>query len=308
LRDPLIVQIERLARGGQAELSAGPILGVSNDTSRYVRAACAVLLSRFEDDASRVRLVGMLDDPDVIVREAAVRSMGAKSRLTRDLLSKVLQDPEHAVRQAAIRAVSGTTSNELPAIDPAVLAQTTKGLGKPGVYATLDANAAMASLTAIEKMMLIRQVPILADLDADDLEELAAIVEEHRVDPNRDVFHEGDAGDAVYLIVKGTVRVIVGGPGTDRPERMISELGPGQCIGEMAVLDSSPRSATVRAVDRTRLLRVPGEGFKRVMSERPEMSEAIVAELVRRMRSMTAQAAGGTPRTTTSMPAARPEP
>ena len=64
----------------------------------------------------------------------------------------------------------------------------------------------MASLTTIEKMMLIRQVPIFAELDADDLEELAAIVEERRIEPHRILFREGDAGDAVYLIVKGLVR------------------------------------------------------------------------------------------------------
>jgi CRP-like cAMP-binding protein len=63
----------------------------------------------------------------------------------------------------------------------------------------------------------------------------------------------------------------------------------------MAVLDASPRSATVRATERTRTLRVPGEGFKRVMSERPEMSQAIVAELVKRMRGMMAQAPNAAP-------------
>jgi CRP-like cAMP-binding protein len=63
----------------------------------------------------------------------------------------------------------------------------------------------------------------------------------------------------------------------------------------MAVLDASPRSASVRALENTRALRVPGEGFKRVMGERPEMSEAIVAELVRRMRGMMAQASNADP-------------
>jgi Cyclic nucleotide-binding domain len=218
--------------------------------------------------------------------------MGAKSRLTRDLLAKVLDDPDPRVRHAAVRAVSGTTSSELPAIDPAVFAQTTKGVGKPGAYATLDANAAMASLTVIEKMMLIRQVPIFAELDADDLEELAGVVDEKRVEAGKDLFREGESGDAVYLIIKGTVRVFTGGI-DGRPERILNELGPGACLGEMAVLDAAPRSATGRAVDRVRALRVPGEGFKRVMSERPEMSEAIVAELVKRMRGMMAQ--GGTP-------------
>ncbi len=115
--------------------------------------------------------------------------------------------------------------------------------------------------------------------------ELALIVEERRIENGRDLFREGDPGDAVYLIVKGSVQVIMGGS-DGKPERVLNELGPGACIGEMAVLDASPRSATVRSTDRTRTLRVPGEGFKRVMSERPEMSQAIVAELVKRMRDM----------------------
>ncbi|MDB4956410.1 MAG: hypothetical protein JWO36_3979 [Myxococcales bacterium] len=297
LRGPFVELISRVARADQAKLELAPILAVAGDSSRHLRAAIAMLLSRFDDDSARSQLLALVDDPEPIVREAAVRSMGAKSRLTRELLSKVLNDPDASVRHAAVRAVSGgTTGSELPALDPAILAQTTKGVGKAGVYATLDANAAMASLTAIEKMMLIRQVPIFAELDADDLEELAAIVEERRIDAGRDLFREGDVGDAVYLIVKGTVRVFVGG--TDhRPEKTLSEQGAGACIGEMAVLDAAPRSATVRAIERTRALRVPGEGFKRVMSERPEMSEAIVAELVRRMRGLMAHAGGSAPHT-----------
>jgi len=291
LRVPLVENLHRLDRGGSAALQAQPILAIAGDSSRHLRAAAAVLLSRFEDERSRAALLAMIDDPEPIVREAAVRAMGAKSRLTRDVLSKVLADPDTSVRHAAVRAVSGGTSSELPALDPSVLAQTTRGVGKAGAYATLDANAAMASLTTIEKMMLIRQVPIFSELTADDLEELATVVEERRIEPGKDVFREGDPGDAVYLIVKGSVCVFTGGG--DRPERVLSELGTGACIGEMAVLDASPRSATVRALERTRTLRVPGEGFKRVMAERPEMSQAIVAELVKRMRGMMSQ--GPTP-------------
>jgi hypothetical protein len=303
----LVTRIERGERGDRPELRLEPLLAVAGDASPHLRAVVAMLLSRFDDGAARAQLLALLDDVEPIVREAAVRAIGAKSRLTRELLSKVLADPSPLVRHAAVRAVSGTTSispvgagppgsmiGSLPAVDPAVFAQTTMGVGKPGIYATLDANAAMAALTTIEKMMLIRQVPIFAELDAADLEQLASIVEERRLDAGQDLFREGDAGDAVYLIVKGRVRVFVGGG--DRPEKTINELGPGACIGEMAVLDASPRSATVRSLEPTRALRVPGEGFKRVMSERPEMSEAIVAELVRRMRGMVAQATSANPR------------
>ena len=304
---PLLDLVARLARNDAKPLEEGPIFAVIRDGSRHLRAAGAVLLTRFESDKARDALRALIDDPEAIVREAAVRAMGAKSRLTREVLAKVLDDPDESVRHAAVRAVSGGTSNPgLPAIDPAVLAQTTRGVGKAGVYATLDANAAMASLTRIEKMMLIRQVPIFAKLDADDLEELATIVEEARLEPNHTLFKEGDVGDAVYLIVKGSVRIFVGGF-DGRPETVINDVGAGACIGEMAVLDASPRSASVRGLERTRALRVPGEGFKRLLSERPEMSEAIVAELVHRMRGLMAQTTG-TGRTTMSMPVARSEP
>ncbi len=290
LREPIERALRRLLGGGEAALAAGPILAVASDLSKHLRAVAAWLLSRFEDPPARQRLLEALDDPEPIVREAAVRALGAKSRLTRDVLAKVLNDPSPIVRHAAVRAVSGgTTSQELPALDPSILAQTTRGVGKPEMYATLDANAAMSALTTIEKMMLIRQVPIFGDLTADDLEELALIVEERRIDKGKDLFCEGDPGDAVYVIVRGSVVVFTGGQDEARPRRVLSELGPGACIGEMAVLDAAPRSATVRAVDRTRALRVPGEGFKRVMSERPEMSQAIVAELVHRMRGMMSQ-------------------
>ncbi len=291
LRMPLVELVDRVERGAHGELRSEPLLAIANDASPHVRAAVAMLLSRFEEAPARTQLIAMLDDVDPIVREAAVRAMGAKSRLTRELLAKVLADPAPIVRHAAVRAVSGTTDRELGVLDPAALAQTTNGVGKPDLYATLDANAAMDSLTTIEKIMLIRQIPIFSELDADDLEELASIVEERRLGAGKELFREGDAGDAVYLLVKGRVRVFVGGG--ERPETTLNELGAGACIGEMAVLDASPRSATVRALEPTRVLRVPGDGFKRVMSERPEMSEAIVAELVRRMRGMMAQASKG---------------
>lgn len=299
LRAPLEEALARLEATSPGELAPAALLAVASDSSRHLRAVAAMLLSRFDDEGSRQQLLTMIADGEAVVREAAVRAMGAKSRLTRDVLTRVLDDPDPRVRHAAVRAISGgTTANDMPAIDPAIYAQSKAGVGKAGVYATLDANAAMASLTVIEKMMLLRQVPIFADLGAEDLEELATIVEERRLEAGRVLFQEGDPGDAVYLVVKGQITVFTGGT-ADRPERILSQLGAGACIGEMAVLDAAPRSATVRAVERTRLLRVPGEGFKSVMAERPEMSQAIVAELVRRMRGLMAQA----PQPVTSSPA-----
>ena len=195
---------------------------------------------------------------------------------------------EARVRSTAVRAVSGTTSGEYPAADPGALAQTVKGVGNAGVFATLDANARVETLTEIEKLVLLRQVPMFAELAPDHLEELAAVVVERHFQPGADLCREGDAGDAVFLLVKGKVKVFTGGA-DGRPERVLSELGPGACIGEMAVFDAAPRSATVRAVERTRALTLPGGDFKGLLSERAEMSQVIIAELVRRMRGLMAK-------------------
>jgi hypothetical protein len=284
---PLIAATEALATGTRPILEPGPLLAVATDGSAYLRAAVAILLSRFDDDASRGALIAALDDPDPIVREAAVRALGSRRRLTRDILTKVLADGEARVRQAAVRAVSGTTSGELPAApDPGLLAQTVKGVGNSGMYATLDANASMATLTTIERMMLLRNVPMLAALTPGDLDELASVVHERIFHNGEDLCRQGEAGDAVFVVVKGRVKVFTG-DGTS--ERVLSQLGAGACIGEMAVLDDAPRSATVRAIERTRAVVIPGGGFKDLMSTRPEMAQAIIGELVRRMRGMMQQ-------------------
>mgnify|MGYP000932361169 CR=1 FL=1 len=280
--------LEGLWSSEPAPFSPAPFLALATDPSHYVRAAVALVLSRFDDDASRAALVAALDDTDPMVRQAAVRALGARSRLTRELLQKALADAEPRVRSTAVRAVSGTTSGEYPAADPGALAQTVKGVGNAGVFATLDANARVETLTEIEKLVLLRQVPMFAELAPDHLEELAAVVVERHFQPGADLCREGDAGDAVFLLVKGKVKVFTGGA-DGRPERVLSELGPGACIGEMAVFDAAPRSATVRAVERTRALTLPGGDFKGLLSERAEMSQVIIAELVRRMRGLMAK-------------------
>lgn len=287
LAEPLIQVVAEVGGGRRTALESAPLLAISHDSSPYLRAAVAISLSRFDDDASRAGLVTALDDHEPLVREAAVRALGARRRLTRDILTKILGDSDPRVRQAAVRAVSGTTSGELPAApDPALLAQTVKGVGNSGMFATLDANAAMASLTTIERMMLLRNVPMFAGLDPSDLDELATVVVERMFRPGEDLCREGDAGDAVFVVVKGKVRVFTGRPGA---ERTLSELGAGACIGEMSALDAAPRSATVRALEKTRAVIIPGDGFKELLSTRPEMSQAIIGELVRRMRGMLVQ-------------------
>jgi hypothetical protein len=269
-------------------LTAGPLLAVADDASRYLRAAVAIVLSRFDEPDARAALVRALADSEPIVRQAAVRALGARSRLTRELLQKALSDGDARVRQAAVRAVAGNVTGEQAPLSATALAQTVRGVGNAGAYATLDVNARVDTLIEIEKLALLRQVPMFADLSPEDLEELADEVVELQLPPGAVLCREGDAGEAVFLIVKGKVKVFTGGG--ERPERVLSELGAGACLGEMAVFDAAPRSATVEALAPTRVLVLPGAEFKGLLAERGDMAQVIIAELVKRMRGLMASA------------------
>jgi len=108
LRKPLVEMIKRSQDETRTELDAGPLLQIAGDASGHLRAVVAMLLSRFDDDASRAALLAMLDDVEPIVRKAAVRAMRAKSRLTHDLLAKVFNDPSPIVHHNAVLPISWT--------------------------------------------------------------------------------------------------------------------------------------------------------------------------------------------------------
>jgi CRP/FNR family cyclic AMP-dependent transcriptional regulator len=265
---PLGAAVDALWNGAPTPLEVAPLLAIARDPSRYLRAALAIVLSRFDDDGARAALLAATDDPDPMVRQAAVRALGARARLTRELLHKALTDPEPKVRQAARCARwPGARRGNIPRPIRRSWPRPCAASATPASTPPSTPTPGSRPLTEIERLMLLRQVPMFADLAPDDLDEVAAVVVEQHLQIGQDVCKEGDVGDAVFLLVKGKVRVFTGGG--DRPERTLSELGPGACIGEMAVFDAAPRSATVRAVERTRLLVVPGAEFKALLVERP---------------------------------------
>ena len=91
---------------------------------------------------------------------------------------------------------------------------------------------------------------------------------------------EGELGDSLYLIVAGRVRV-------EKKARVITELGERECVGEMAILDSEPRSATVRALDGVLALKIEREDFYDLLNEKSEIAQGIIKVLTRRLRRTT---------------------
>lgn len=97
------------------------------------------------------------------------------------------------------------------------------------------------------------------------------------------VMTAGDPGNEMIVVLEGRASVT-------RGRRKLGECSPGQCVGEMALLDNQPRSATVVAIEPMRMLVIPGSAFRKVLSKVPSLTEALLSTLSARLRE--ANAAG----------------
>jgi CRP-like cAMP-binding protein len=116
----------------------------------------------------------------------------------------------------------------------------------------------------------------MGNLDDADLAKLAALVDECDVPDGTVLVRQGDIGRSSYLIVEGWAAVSVSGSA-------IAALGPGDHIGEMALLDNQPRSATVTAKSPMRLLEIGPAAMSRFLNH-PEVLRTIAVGLVSRVR------------------------
>src|SRR4026209_2150704 len=105
----------------------------------------------------------------------------------------------------------------------------------------------------------LAKIDLFAGLKPGALELIAKVANEETHALGTKIFQRGDAGDKLYLILEGRVRISRDGPGMG--EEALAVLGPGQVFGEMALLDESPRSADARGHERCRVLAIPKDGL-----------------------------------------------
>jgi CRP-like cAMP-binding protein len=129
---------------------------------------------------------------------------------------------------------------------------------------------------------LIRDVPLLAKLPEADLKALASRGRVRSYPAAAVIFREGDPGDALHVVVEGSVRVAVLSAGGE--EATVALLGPGEFLGDLALLDGRPRSATATAHQATKTLIVTRGDFRRWLSERPAAAFALLEALSLRVR------------------------
>jgi CRP-like cAMP-binding protein len=110
----------------------------------------------------------------------------------------------------------------------------------------------------------LARVELLQVLDAEELARLVPAVRRIEIDAGTVLFHEGERGDALYLIDSGDVAVARGSVD-------VAVLGAGDVVGEMAVVTDAPRTATVRAVTAATLLHVPQRAFDELLAASPQL-------------------------------------
>ncbi|HCX32636.1 MAG TPA: hypothetical protein DHV08_03165 [Rhodocyclaceae bacterium] len=120
-------------------------------------------------------------------------------------------------------------------------------------------------------------------LEERSLESLARVSMMRRVPRGSAVVRAGDRTDFVYLVLSGSLKVLVSDE--EGREVILSMLGPGELFGEMGVLDDNPRSATVAAVVPSDLVVIAKSDFKRCLQENFEVCAYIMRNLVQRLRT-----------------------
>lgn len=131
-------------------------------------------------------------------------------------------------------------------------------------------------------LVVLRNVPLFSGLEESELEKLSKVAMRRRVERNAFVVRSGEDTDSLYILLTGRAKVT----NTDEEGReiILAWLGQGEFFGEMGLIDGSPRSANVVAVEPCELLCLSKEAFQRCMQDNFQVAQKLMHILVRRLR------------------------
>lgn len=137
-------------------------------------------------------------------------------------------------------------------------------------------------MTQEQNIAFLRRVPLFSGLTESQIERLAAGSVRRNFPKGRVIVTEGEPSQSLYILLSG--RAKVQRSDTDGKEVILAVLGPGECFGEMSLIDDSPRSASVITTESADFMSINKDSFKSMMLSSPEMSMRIMIGLVRRLR------------------------
>ena len=214
-----------------------------------------------EHEASLPTLTDMLiartQSIDPYVRAVALYSLGERGGTTPALLERLSGDEHEVVRETAQHLTASVSRGEAD-------------------------NPAHAGLITIEKMIALRSAPIFSTIAPEGLAELARACREDEFAPEEALCLEGEPGNEVFILLAGEVKVL---KQDAAGERVVATEKAGGFIGEMAVLDPAPRSATLRAAaEGVRVLRLDGSAFRTSLNKDSTIASSVIRTLAQRLR------------------------
>ncbi|MBS1743271.1 MAG: cyclic nucleotide-binding domain-containing protein [Bacteroidetes bacterium] len=129
----------------------------------------------------------------------------------------------------------------------------------------------------IEKILLLKNSDIFKNCNEADLVEIASICKESQVDKGVTLFKKGDSGNCMYFIYSGTVSIHDG-------EHQLATLSDNEIFGELSLLDSETRSASVTTLTDCIFLKIEQEAFYDVVAINTDILKGIMRTLCRRLR------------------------
>ena len=133
-------------------------------------------------------------------------------------------------------------------------------------------------------LAVLRQLPLFAKLGDEALGTVANRTVVRNTPAGRILFRRGDPCTGLYVVIEGTVRVYRASQ--EGREQTLHVQGPGRPVGEVPLFDGGPYPASARVEEDSRLLFLPAESFQWLYRNQPEIAEATIRELGRRLRRM----------------------
>lgn len=126
-------------------------------------------------------------------------------------------------------------------------------------------------------VVILGKISIFSGIEVEQLLGVAEISEEVSFDEGAVVFSQGEPASDLYVVLSGSVDVLVG-------THPVATLGPGQCFGELAILDRLTRTATIQASEPLKCLKIARSDFEDLLDISPDLSKAIMKVLSARLR------------------------
>ena len=238
-----------------------------------------------EQRANALETLEALGDRDVVRPLLAVweQSSGARGDVG-DVLVRLMADDDRWVRACSAFAAAGSGDPMIHAELARLAHSDADRLVREVAGSALEGETveALARLSLMERVVFLRQVPLFAELSPADLEHIAAIATENVWPDGEVVARQGEAGEEMFVVVEGTISILVTRDGSEPVE--VARRGAGDYVGEMAAISREPRMGTLVCGGDVRALTIDRPRLERILRERPEASLAMMRVLCSRLR------------------------